>query len=120
MLSIAVGQHSPGQEVDLLTAIMTEDAMPRDQHRPLALSRCRHRPPTGVSRTAAAIVALDNAGFDSESACGCDALRLCIVWARGAGLDARRLDLRNSADTAGDPRNVEGYGAFAIERAATG
>jgi len=68
------------------------------------------------SRSAAAVVALDYESLDCQSACGCDALRTGIAWARSAGLDARLLDLRSSADTAGDPRRVVGYGAFAIER----
>ncbi len=118
VLPIAVGRYPRRQEVDLLAAIMTEDAM-------LVVSTDLshyHDADTARrldSRTAAAVVALDDAGLDSESACGCDALRLSIAWARGAGLDARLLDLRNSADTAGDPDRVVGYGAFAIERSAT-
>jgi AmmeMemoRadiSam system protein B len=115
VLPIAVGQHPPRQAVDLLAAIMTEDAM-------LVVSTDLshyHEADTARrldSRSAAAIVALDHARLDYESACGCDALRAGIAWARSAGLHARLLDLRNSADTAGDPHKVVGYGAFAIER----
>ncbi len=118
VLPIAVGRHSPGQAAELLTAIMTEDAL-------LVISTDLshyHDADTARrldSRTAASIVALDRASLDDESACGCDALRASIAWARSAGLDVRLLDLRNSADTAGDPRRVVGYGAFAIERSAT-
>jgi len=67
----------------------------------------------------AAVVALDHASLDPEDACGCDALRASIAWARSAALDVRLLDLRTSADTAGNPRRVVGYGAFAIERSDT-
>jgi hypothetical protein len=101
--------------VDLLAAIMTEDAM-------LVVSTDLshyHEADTARrldSRSAAAIVALEHTSLDPGDACGCDALRASIAWARSAGLDARLLDLRNSADTAGDPRRVVGYGAFAIER----
>ncbi|MEA2025699.1 MAG: AmmeMemoRadiSam system protein B [Chloroflexota bacterium] len=118
VLPIAVGRYPHKREVDLLTSIMTEDAV-------LVVSTDLshyHDADTARrldSRTAAAVVALDDASLDSESACGCDALRLSIAWARGSGLDARLLDLRSSADTAGDPDRVVGYGAFAIERSDT-
>ncbi len=65
-------------------------------------------------RTAAVVEALavDELGY--EDACGADALRVGMAWARRMAFDIQRLDLRNSADTAGDPSRVVGYGAFAI------
>ena len=115
VLPIAVGRHSPRQTVSLLTTVMTEDAIlvvstDLSHYRDADTARRLD------SRSAAAVVALDYESLDYQSACGCDALRTGIAWARSAGLDARLLDLRSSADTAGDPRRVVGYGAFAIER----
>jgi AmmeMemoRadiSam system protein B len=49
-------------------------------------------------------------------ACGVFALRGALEWARRADLAVGLLDLRTSADTAGDPSRVVGYGAFALTR----
>jgi hypothetical protein len=66
--------------------------------------------------TARAIEALDEAGLGPESACGRVPLSGLLVAARQRGLRARRLDLRNSGDTAGGRDEVVGYGAWAFER----
>lgn len=66
------------------------------------------------ARTAAAVESLDTESLGWEDACGVDALRLGMAWARWCGYGIRLLDLRNSADTAGDPNRVVGYGAFSI------
>lgn len=114
VLPIAVGGHTPGTAVALLATIMSQDAM-------LVISTdLSHYHETATarrldSRSAAAIVALDYASLEPEDACGRDALRAGIAWAHSTALDVRLLDLRNSADTAGDPRRVVGYGAFAID-----
>lgn len=68
-------------------------------------------------RTAAAIESLDHAAIRDDDACGCYPLRGTLLWARRSELRIRLLDLRTSADTAGSPERVVGYGAFAIERA---
>ena len=67
------------------------------------------------ARTAETVEALavDELGY--EDACGADALRVSMAWAQAMGWRIRALDLRNSADTAGDPARVVGYGAFVIE-----
>lgn len=67
--------------------------------------------------TANAILALD-AHLDHEQACGATPLNGLLQAARKHGLHAVELDLRNSADTAGDPQRVVGYAAFAFEEAA--
>ena len=66
------------------------------------------------ARTAAAVEALDLERLHDEDACGVEALRVGIAWARRRGWQIRLLDLRDSADTAGDPDRVVGYGAFVI------
>ena len=55
-----------------------------------------------------------------DEACGNAPLNGALRAARRHGLVLRLLDLRNSADTAGgDGRRVVGYGALAVETAAT-
>jgi len=68
--------------------------------------------------TAAAIV--DGRGDDitSEEACGAAPVRGLLLAARAHGLHAELLDLRTSADTAGDPTRVVGYGTFVFVRSA--
>ncbi len=71
------------------------------------------------ARTATAVTSLDHAAIGPDDACGCGALRASLAWAARAGVTARRLDLRTSADTAGGANRVVGYGAFALERRPT-
>jgi AmmeMemoRadiSam system protein B len=65
-------------------------------------------------RTADAIVARDAGGIGPWDACGRHALRGALEHARRAGRSVSLLDLRNSADTSGEPDRVVGYGAFAL------
>lgn len=65
-------------------------------------------------RTADAVLARDPDAIGPEDACGGYALRGLVELARREGRDLRLLDLRTSADTAGDPGRVVGYGAFAV------
>ncbi len=64
--------------------------------------------------TAEAVVAVDPQAIGPGDACGAFALRGALELARRLGLSVRLLDLRTSADTAGDPSSVVGYGAFAV------
>lgn len=66
------------------------------------------------ARTAAAVEDLAVDELQAADACGVDALRMGLAWAVRRGYRVARLDLRNSADTAGDPTRVVGYGAFGI------
>jgi len=52
--------------------------------------------------------------LDPRQACGAAPINGLLQAARTRGLMAQLLDLRNSADTAGDPSRVVGYGAFAF------
>lgn len=52
--------------------------------------------------------------LEDERACGATAINGLLHVARRRGLHAELLDLRNSGDTAGDRREVVGYGAFAF------
>jgi MEMO1 family protein len=63
--------------------------------------------------TANAIVARSER-LEPRRACGADAVLGLLEAARRHDLAVRLLDLRTSADTAGDPDRVVGYGAFAL------
>ena len=65
-------------------------------------------------RTANAVLALDAAAIGPDDACGGWALRGLLAHARRRRSAAALLDLRTSADTAGDRARVVGYGAFCI------
>ncbi len=64
------------------------------------------------AETAAAIERLDGEALDEDSACGRIPIRGLLAVARRRGLICRRLDLRNSGDTAGPRDQVVGYGAW--------
>lgn len=53
--------------------------------------------------------------LDGGRACGYRAVRGLLLWARGQGMSARLVDLRNSGDTAGDRSRVVGYAAVAFD-----
>ena len=65
--------------------------------------------------TAAAIERLDERSVGPYDACGCRGVGGLIVACRRRGLSLRATDLRTSADTAGTPERVVGYGAFVTE-----
>ena len=64
--------------------------------------------------TAKAINRLDIDSLDWDSACGRTAIQIALHLAVRRGYEVATLDLRNSADTAGSPDRVVGYGSFAI------
>jgi hypothetical protein len=113
MLPIAVGLADAVWTADLLGALVGPGVLlvvstDLSHYHPDAIAKRLDR------RTAGAITARDPDAIDPDDACGVSALRGALSWARRAGLDVRLLDLRTSADTAGDPSRVVGYGAFAI------
>ncbi len=64
--------------------------------------------------TADAIVTIDPDAIGDRDACGAAGLRGLLTAARDRHLRVEQVDLRNSGDTAGDRRQVVGYGAFAL------
>jgi hypothetical protein len=64
------------------------------------------------ARTANAIDELAPERIGIPDACGVFALRGLLSWARAGALRPVLLGLATSADTAGDPYRVVGYGAF--------
>jgi AmmeMemoRadiSam system protein B len=110
VLPIAVGRASPQTVAAFLAALDTLVVVSTDlsHYHPAARARELDR------RTADAVLARDVASIAGDSACGVHALRRLVAHARAASLEIELLDLRTSADTAGDPESVVGYGAFAV------
>lgn len=67
-----------------------------------------------VDRETAEEILARGGPLHSRQACGAVAINGLLEVARRRGLVPELLDLRNSADTAGDPSRVVGYGAFAF------
>lgn len=113
ILPVAVGFDAPHLGAELLGEALAAEALlvvstDLSHYHDAATARVLD------ARTAATIEELAVEALDPADACGADALRVAMAWARLRGYRIRRLDLRNSADTAGDPARVVGYGAFAI------
>lgn len=72
------------------------------------------------AKTAAAILALNPSALKSEMACGYMPIRGLLSIASSKGLQASKIDLRNSGDTAGPKNEVVGYGAFHFREIAEG
>lgn len=70
--------------------------------------------------TAAAIESLDPERIGPDDACGRLAVQGLLQAARRHSLVPRRLDLRNSGDTAGSRHEVVGYGAWAFTASKNG
>lgn len=66
------------------------------------------------ARTVNAIAELRPEDLDWESACGRTGVQMALFIARRRQYRASVLDLRNSADTAGPPDRVVGYGTVAL------
>ncbi|HEV2783590.1 MAG TPA: AmmeMemoRadiSam system protein B [Actinophytocola sp.] len=116
VLPVAVGLATVDDVADVLDTATAEPALvlcstDLSHHLPDPLARQRDR------RTAAAVLDLDPTRIAPRDACGRHALAGLLGWARRRSLTPRLLDLRTSADTAGTPDRVVGYGAFALGRA---
>ena len=64
--------------------------------------------------TAEAIERLDDGFLSGERACGFIPIRGLLHEASRRGMSVARADLRNSGDTAGDRKEVVGYGAWTV------
>jgi AmmeMemoRadiSam system protein B len=114
ILPVAVGRTDPAEVAELISALSAEpDTMVvvstdlshyHDEETAKRLDR----------ETARAVVDRDPWGIGEEAACGVFALRAIVEHARRNELGVRLLDLRTSADVAGDRARVVGYGAFAV------
>jgi AmmeMemoRadiSam system protein B len=115
LVPVVVGQTEPLAVADLLEAAVTLRALVvcstdlshyLDQNK--AVQRDR--------RTAEGIVARRPEAIADHDACGAAALRGILTWAKQHRHNVELLDLRTSADTAGDRTRVVGYGAFSLLR----
>ena len=67
-----------------------------------------------IDRATGAAIAERTSALTHDQACGATVINGLMVAARQHGLEVLELDRRTSADTAGDPRRVVGYAAYAL------
>lgn len=110
VLPVAVGR-APAEDVaaliekvDVLTIVSTDLSHYHDDAAARRLDR----------ETAEAVVGRDPDAIAPSAACGVFALRGVVAYAQRRDLAVELLDLRTSADTAGQLDRVVGYGAFAL------
>jgi MEMO1 family protein len=113
VLPIAVGSAEPEVVADLIAALLpfalVVVSTDLSHYLDDATAKAHDR------RTADAVLARESEQIRLDDACGSFALRGLVELARREDHAVRLLDLRTSADTAGDPWRVVGYGAFAVE-----
>ena len=114
VLPLAVGRVDPGQVAAVLEAACGGDETLGVVSTDLSHYHDRAEATQIDRRTAAAVVAKRPDRLGPSDACGVVALQGLLVAAAGHRLDVELLDLRTSADTAGGPHRVVGYGAFAL------
>ncbi len=114
VLPVAVGESEPGEVASLIETL----GSPADRLVVVSTDLSHYLDAATARRldrrTADAVLTRDVGAIGPGDACGVFALRGAIEYARRNDLEIRLLDLRNSADTAGDPSRVVGYGAFAL------
>ncbi len=114
VIPLAVGRASPSEvaeTIDLLWELPdTFVVVSTDLSHYLPAAEAR----AVDSRTSRLIVAEQVEGLEPDMACGHQPLAGLLLATRRRGWSVVLLDLRNSADTAGDPDHVVGYGAFAV------
>jgi MEMO1 family protein len=114
VLPLAVGTATPERVAQVLeevwggeeTLIVVSTDLSHYHDQATAVARDR--------RTAAAIVARRPDRLGPADACGVVPVQGLLIAAERHGLAVDLLDLRTSADTAGSPDRVVGYGAFAL------
>jgi hypothetical protein len=112
ILPVAIGAMKPSGVADLVAELI-------DQALVVVSTDLSHYHDAETARgldlrTADAVVRLDVGAIGPQDACGVHALRGIVSYARSQGKRIALLDLRSSADTAGDPLRVVGYGAFSL------
>jgi len=114
ILPIAVGATDPGSVADLIETLASEATLvvistDLSHYHDAEMARRLDE------RTARAVVDLDVQAITPDDACGSVALQGIVERARRQAMRVSLLDLRNSADTAGEPDSVVGYGAFVVQ-----
>jgi len=115
LVPVAVGQSS----VDDVAAVISAALAAGPGTVVLASTDLSHYLEDGAARqqdarTADAVLNLEPGRIGVRDACGVYGLRGLVGWARAGGLTPTLLHLCTSAETAGDPSRVVGYGAFAF------
>lgn len=117
LLPLAVGDATPEEVAAVIERLWGGDEtlilLSSDLSHFLPYAEAQARDERTVQRIAA--LATDLGPHD---ACGARVLNGALLAARRHGLQAERLDLRNSGDTTGDRRSVVGYAAMAFGPAA--
>jgi MEMO1 family protein len=113
VLPLAVGETDPSETANLLATLRADAdllVISTDLSHYLDAATAARRD----RATADAVVASEPDGIGDRAACGIHALRGLTELARRERLDVHLLDLRTSAETAGEPDRVVGYGAFVV------
>jgi AmmeMemoRadiSam system protein B len=114
VLPLAVGQVAPDRVAEVLDRVWGGEATLVVVSTDLSHYH-DHATATELDRrTAEAVVARRPDLLGRGDACGVIPLQALLVAANARGLGVELLDLRTSADTAGGPDRVVGYGAFAL------
>lgn len=113
VLPLLTGDVDPAAAADVIEPVLDQSTLL------LVSSDLSHYHDAAAARhldaaTAERIVRLDPDSLGWESACGRIGVQIAIHIARRRSYRAEVLDLRNSADTAGSPDRVVGYGTFAF------
>jgi hypothetical protein len=113
VVPLLTGAVTASEAADAIAPLLDEETLL------LVSSDLSHYYDTATARsldaaTAAAIIRLDGAALDRESACGRTGIRIALELAQRSGYRVMALDMRNSGDTAGPSDRVVGYGAFAF------
>lgn len=114
VLPLVVGRATPGAVARALEAVWCDDdtviVASSDLSHYLDDEAARQRD----HRTAEAILEARLTDIGPRDACGCLPIGGLLAAAMKRGLAPRLLDLSTSADTAGEPSRVVGYGSFAL------
>lgn len=114
VLPLVVGRATPAAVARALEAVWCDDdtvvVASSDLSHYLDDETARQRD----HRTAEAILEARLADIGPRDACGCLPIGGLLAAAMKRGLAPRLLDLSTSADTAGEPSRVVGYGSFAL------
>jgi MEMO1 family protein len=114
VLPLAVGQVPPDRVADVLDSVWGGDETLVVVSTDLSHYHDHDTATELDRRTAEAMVARRPERLGRYDACGVIPLQALLAVANGRGLGVELLDLRTSADTAGGPDRVVGYGAFAV------
>lgn len=112
LVPIVVGNATPDNVADVLDTLWggPETLIVISSDLSHYLSYDQARDIDGATRQA--IEDLESRSIDHDSACGATPIGGLLIAAKRRTMAVKTLDLRNSGDTAGDRRNVVGYGSW--------